>query len=333
MSNTALCVQLQQALTEVAGANAPALKRDRVGFVEALQSPANLNGVRRVAVPGNGKRRQVELIYLQRGVEAGVQAAQPTAFCDASDQPEPRSMLVEVEHWVHRKLRFTEEELRRYCWADDPVFVANAILAELNALTVAVNKVLLTLQAANLGAFFDGSSVKNISWLDAQNQPQYFEESKLLEEYSLIGGSGQPLVIGAGDLAHYTRMTRKGCCTASGLDLGQAGEYSFFYDRFVNTAFASGEHYLVLAPGAVQLVTWNANVGDYARQEGRNESGTLVDPFTGLRFDLDQVWDACTKRYHLTIALNYGLVVLPPDAFALGDELAGVNYSLHFQKS
>lgn len=332
MPDNGLCVQLQQALTEVAGANAPAIKRDRVGYLEALQSAANLNGARRVAVPSNGKRRQVELIYLQRGLESGVSSEAPAAYCDAADEPEPRSIVVEVENWVHRKLRFTEDELRRYCYADDPVFVANAIMAELNALTVTVNKALLTQQATSVGQFLDGSTVKNVSFLDVQNQPQYFEESRMLEEYSLIGGSGTPLLIGAGDLAHYTRMTRKGCCTPSGVDLGQAGEYAFYYDRFLNAAFGAGEHYVALAPGAVQLVTWNANLGDYARIEGRNESGTLVDPFTGLRFDLDQVWDACAKRYHLTVALNYGLVFLPTDSFVAGDDLEGVNYTLHFQK-
>jgi hypothetical protein len=112
------------------------------------------------------------------------------------------------------------------------------------------------------------------------------------------------------------------------------GEFLFFYDRHVNPVLnaggGTGEHYLMLAPGAVQFLTWQANVGSYAYADGRNEADTLMDPYTGVLFDFDRVWDPCTKAYTLTLSLNYDLLLLPADAFGPSDTLAGVNYTFHF---
>lgn len=328
-----ICAQLQQALNEVAGQNAPGLKRDRVGYLEALQSAVNLNGVQRVAVPSDGKRRQVEVIYTPRGLESGVQTTRPTSFCDATDEPEPFSVTLDVDNWAHRKLRFTEWELRKLCYEAPSDYIANLVMGEMNALLVRANRQLITQQATNFGAFFDGTFVKNADFLDGSNQPVYFEESKILEEYARISGSGTPLLVGAGDLAHYTRMTGKGCCNQHGVDLSQAGDYAFFYDRFVDDVLTPPENYILLAPGAAQFLYWNANVGEFAWRDDRDEAGTVVDPFTGVRFDVDKVWDKCAKQYHVTITLNYDLFFLPANAFQAGDPLEGVNYTLRFQKS
>lgn len=328
-----ICLPIQQALTETAGSNTPMLKRDRLGYLEALVSRNNLGTVRQVAVPSDGKRKNVEIIYLPRGLESSVQTTQPTAFCDASDTVDLKSQTVQVQRWRHRKLRLSEDDLRKICFDSDAGFGAQVMLAEMNALLLSVNKDLLAIQATKFGEFADDSTVKNISLLDTDNKPDYFAESQLLEEYARISGSGMPMLVGAGDLAHYTRMSNKGCCNMNGIDFSQAGEFAFFYDRNVDTVLDnSEENYILLAPGAVHFLVWNGNVGQYAFKSERDEAGTIVDPYTGIRFDLDMIFDKCTKRYNITLSLNYDLFHLPADAFSATDELEGVNYTLHFQK-
>ena len=328
-----ICQPFQQALTDVAGKNAPMLKRDRLGYLEALVSRNNLNGVKQIAVPSDGKRKKVEVIYMPRGAEENIETTRPDNFCDATDETELLSEIVNVSRWRHRKLRLSEDDLRKVCFETDTNFAAQMILAEMNAILVSVNKDLLGIQATHFGNFSDGSAMKNVAFLDVNNQPVYYQESLVLEEYTRIAGSGTPILIGAGDLAHYTRMSNKGCCNLHGIDMSQAGEYAFFHDRFLDPVLNnSEENYLLIAPGAVQFLVWNANVGNYAYRSERDEAGTIIDPFTGIRFDLDILFDKCNKRYNLTLSLNYDLFFLPADAFSPADELNGVNYTLHFQK-
>jgi hypothetical protein len=336
-ANTPLCPLVQAELQTWAGCSTPHLKRDRLGYLEALLAPANRSGMQTTALPATGKRRQLELTYWQRDTEAAITPAPPNGFCDGTDERLPLSQTVDIKQWVHRKLRLTEDQLRRYCFAgSDGAYITQLLFGEMNALLTAVDRSLLALQAAQFGTFASGSLTQ--SWIPLNTAPvgpNFLAESQALEAYAQASGCGTPMVIGAGDLAHYVRLTERACCNgAAGVDLARMGEFLFFYDRHVNpvlnTGGGTGEHYLMLAPGAVQFLTWQANVGSYAYTDGRNEADTLMDPYTGVLFDFDRVWDPCTKAYTLTLSLNYDLFLLPADAFSPSDALAGVNYTFHF---
>ena len=61
------CECIQQALNNVAGKNAPALRRDKVGIISFLRSPENMSGVEQLQLdPGNGKRKCVEMNWIQK---------------------------------------------------------------------------------------------------------------------------------------------------------------------------------------------------------------------------------------------------------------------------
>jgi flagellar basal body rod protein FlgG len=60
-----LCQKLQTDLNNVAGMNAPALKRDRVGYLDALVSEENRMGFEAIPVPTNGKYRAVQVNYAE----------------------------------------------------------------------------------------------------------------------------------------------------------------------------------------------------------------------------------------------------------------------------
>ena len=58
-----LCSALQVNLNDIAGSNAPALRREKVGYVDALMSDANRAGFSAQIVPTNGKIRGVQIKY------------------------------------------------------------------------------------------------------------------------------------------------------------------------------------------------------------------------------------------------------------------------------
>ena len=124
-------------------------------------------------------------------------------------------------------------------------------------------------------------------------------------------------------------MNQIACCNELGFDLARWTDYRYYYDRFVDGQVGTNEM-IMLAPGAVQLVTWNAYVGDYAKRNDVFEHGTLTDPFTGLPYDIKIHYDDCRDRWSIQFGVHFEVVYLPQDGFDQNDDLAGVNYTFNF---
>jgi len=329
-----LCLAAQQALNDVAGANAPALQRTQTGYLDALVSAANTEGVQAIQIPTDGKSRKVQLTYFQRGTPNDVVTAED-ATCAEGAEPEPLEVEVGADSVLRLRLKYSENQLRRLCVPEGKTFLAQTMMAHLDALNVALDKELITLQALQFGQFADGTTSKTVQFIDATtkkiNDDQFDE---IFEQYAALDAKGRPMLIGAGDLGRAARRLQLACCNDLGTDASRlGGQFLYFRDQQVNkTLTPAGDHYIVLAPGAVHPVFYNKYVGSYAYRDGRDEAGTLTDPFTGITYDVKVLYDKCKESYFVEMSLHYGLFILPANAFKASDELSGVNYTLHFVK-
>lgn len=328
-----LCEKIQSSLVEIYGSNAPSLKRTQVGYLSALQSPQNLAGVTKIPIdPGNGKKRQVRIKYIQRATEGDVQETDITD-CSTEVEREPFETDVDITRFVRSPgLKFDENQMRKLCEADS-AYMAGVINAEIDAVVKFLNKKLITIQGANFGKFNPNRSpnFKPVVLLTGKKQiPNYKGESDIIEEFENIDASSRPFVIGAGHLSHYARQVGIGCCNQDGINLAQAGNLDYYKDRYVESILGSGI-FIGLQPGMVQLMTWNKYVGPYAKENDVFSHGTLIDPVTGLQFDMKWHYNDCDDTYSVFFGLNYDMFFLPANAFKVGDELAGVNGSLKFQ--
>ena len=325
-----LCQKLQTTLNRTAGQNAPALKRDRVGFLEALISDENRAGVEMIPIETNGKKRLVQIDYYQRGTEADVDLTGNTS-CSADIEKEPLETIVSVDEVISTKgLIFNEDEMRKLCEADD-VWVSNVLMGQMNAINVALNKQLLALQAANFGTFADGAVQKTVKLFeDTTNAARGIATAQIRHEYEKTAASGAPLMIGGGTLDLFAKATQIACCNDLGADLSRWTDYRYYNDRFVEGVIGTGE-FIVLAPGAVQLVTWNKYVGSYAKRNDVFEHATIVDPFTGLTYDLKVHYDDCNDQWTIKFFLNWTLFFIPNNAFEATDDLSGVNYTFNWK--
>jgi len=320
-----LCQKLQTTLNRTAGQNAPALKRDRVGYLEALVSEANTAGVEMIPVPTNGKKRLVQIDYYQRGTVGTING---DLGCTEDVEKEPFEKIVDVRDSVSSQgLIFNEDEMRKLCEADD-VWVSNILMGEMNAVNVALNKHLLGLQAANFGQFEDGSAQKSLKLFeDTSNATRGIARAQILHEYEKTAASGTPIIVGGGNFDLYAKSNEIACCNQLGFDLSQAqDDFLYFYDRFTQTEIGANQ-FFVMAPGATQLVTWNKYLGSYAKRNDVFEHGTITDPFTGLTYDLKIHYDDCNDRWTIKFFLHFALEFLPANAWAAGDDLEGVNYT------
>jgi len=325
-----LCQKLQTTLNRTAGENAPSLKRDRVGYLEALLSDANTAGIEKIPVPTNGKKRMVQLDYIQRGTEAKIGAGTEINGCVAEINPEPFEQIIDVDEKVESQgLGFSEHEMRKLCEGDD-VYVSNVLMSQMNAVNVELNKHLLGIQSLSFGNFADGTVVKSLKLLeDGTNASRGIATAQMRHEYDKAAASGAPIIVAGGNFDLYAKMNQIACCNDLGVDLARWTDYQYFYDRFVDSAVGTNDM-IVLAPGAVQLVTWNQYVGEYAKRNDVFEHGTITDPFTGMTYDLKIHYDDCNDIWTMKMGVAFKLVHLPANAFAATDDLNGVNYSFHW---
>ena len=329
-----ICVAVQSSLNELLNNNDPALKRTQVGYLQALVSPQNTAGVNIVPIdPGNGKKKKVRITWIQRGTVSDI-VHTDAETCDAQVFPEPLEDDIEVTQFIATKwFGFNEDDMRLLC-ESDASYRGRVMSSKLDILMVELNKKLIALQSANFGNFnpIIYTGFKDVTMLNnAGDGISYLGEAQVQTDFQYLDSNAKPIVIGAGNLNLYAKMAKIGCCNDLGQDLSQAGQMDFFFDRHVNSILGAN-HFIGLVPGYVQLLTWNKYVGSYRKENDVFSAGTVVDPYTGVTVDMKWVYDYdCAEQYKVRFSLHYDMWFIPTDSFASGDELEGVNFTLHYR--
>lgn len=331
-----LCEKVQTTMINLFKSNAPELARTQLGYVQALMSPLNMSGMEIIPIDqGNGKTRSVRIVYIQRGTDDDIITTKPVT-CSTDNEPAPFETIVSIDKYIGKSgLKFTELEMRKLC-EPDSMYMARVINAQLDALTKDLDKKLIVVQSSNFGAFepalVDPGLWKDVQMLNASSNyaPIYYGESTVLEDFTNIGYTGKPFVIGAGNLSHYIRQVGIGCCNDNGIDLSQGGNLYYFHDLYVNSLIGTN-HFIAMKPGSVQLITKNDYVGVYAKESNTFSHGTLTDPFTGITWDIKWHYDDCADFWSVQIGLNYKQYFMPANIFASDDDLYGVNGVLHYR--
>lgn len=327
-----ICEKVQQSLNEILNGKTSSVLRTPVGYLDALISTQNTAGVTKVAVdPGNGKKKQVRIKFIQRGISTDITTS-TDADCAMDIEKEPFDDTVEITKYIATKwMGFDQTQMRKLC-EPDGVFMESVVRAEIDILCLELNKALLAIQALNFGNFIDGTSVAHAVPLleSVKKSPLYYGESMIMEAFEDLGVMQRPIVVGAGNLSHYIRQVGIGCCNDSGIAINQAGNMDFFRDRFVQSVIGAN-HFIGLIPGYVQLLTWNKYVGEYRQETPSFSHTTIVDPVTGLTFDMKWKYDDCAEKWVMNLSLNYELFFIPATSFNAADELYGMNGSLHFR--
>lgn len=327
-----ICPTIQRNLIDYISAQGTNIKRTQVGYLQAITSALNTAGTQQIPIDlGDGKIHSVRLKYSQRGTSSDITTTKITD-CSTSIEKAPLHQDIDVDQYIATKgIKFTEKEMKKLCEPQSQ-WMAEVINNELDILSVELDKKLLALQAINFGTFNGGATSKNVQLLDSTNKsaPVYYGESTIMEDFAYLDTNSKPIVIGAGYLSHYVRQVGIGCCNDLGQNIGQAGNLDFFHDRYVGGVLGNANAFIALVPGYIQLLTYNEYAGSYAKENDVFSHGTIVDPVTGIRYDMKWHYNDCDDTYFLQIGLNYDLFFLPADAFAYGDELNGVNFSLKY---
>jgi len=333
------CPSLLIGLEEAAKTNDPQFKLDPIGFAEALQQPENISTEVKGYDVGNGHQVGVRVKYLQRSTEAEVKTA---ADCNFGAHKPYKEADVTIADYVEIDVALDENEVRKYC-SDASRLVKEGpttlmmdhvkrVMSSLNGLRSKFNRNLVTTMANNFDPHFGSSpAAKNVTLLGraatgatATQAPVWDGWNDVMQEYEQAGLRGKPLVIGFGNFNRFNRTLGFACCNDAGVDQSKLpSEYSYFRDLIAPQVWGA-DNFAVLAPGVVQLVTYNKYRGSFV-EEGNKfaiERGVLPDPTVpNLLWDIKLQYDTCEEVYNLKISLTHGLFFVPNDAYQAGDRL------------
>jgi len=333
------CNCIQQALNNIAGRDAQALRRDKVGMISFLRSPENMSGVEQLQLdPGTGKRKCVEVNWIQKFCEATINES-ITDDCSTGTETPPFCEVTNITHELETdNMVFDEDNMRRLCGplaVTDEMWIASVMNAQFNSLLVYWDKLVLNAVLNNIGTFMDGDTIKAIQLFNTAATdmigPRTRAIANIQDEFDQAALSGKPNIIGAGEVNKWAQMIDFGTPNAAGQNVAQiASGFNFFYDRFVTGVFGPAE-FLVLNPGSAQLLTWQKYVGKYAKKSPTFEHGTIVDPMTGIRFDLKVHYNDCNDTYYTKLQQNWEFFVIPDDGDASCADHYGVNGIFNYE--
>lgn len=317
--------------------------REPTPLLDWLMSPANRTGYSQVVAPGGGKIKTVELRYDQRILEAAVtQPGNLERTCTATTKRGDLTTTCEIDpadYWeVSEKISVTD-----FIYACRNNFdivnkklkmLADALIRKV-ATAVAEDVVALK---GNWGAMVDPSLISS-DFLQVQTlksiasgdiSPNAFENIDMaLKQSNFCNGAA---IFSGATLYQYYRLMLAGCCSQDGLALDQILSLygtAVLYDLRVQKAFSDADKAIALAPGAVQLVTFNLNDNGVSAAAGTQTVGSnylnalIFDPASGIPIDLT-IKDECPGDLHIFMRTTIKPCALPTDLYAPGDDLEGV---------
>jgi len=336
------CPDIQDSLDTYYNTCSSSRLREPTPFFDFLNSDINNFGLSQRVAPGNGKVKNIQLIYRQRLLESEVVTRSScNNVCTATTERGDLATECTIDPCEGI---YAEEIMDIRQWAD--VCRNNGtIFTEVfqSLIDVVMRKLAtdITTEASTL----IGNWNSNVEHLigDCLHVPIYSTDGNAVSPYTMetidlalmqTGYCSTPVMFSGTSLYSYFRRALAGCCTTQGIDLTRIMELygkAVMYDKRVATAAGGNEFAWVLQPGSLALVHYNqyegtGNAPNVSGQPsaGNYWSGVINDPKTGFPLDL-LISDNCGK-ISMVVEANAKLCSLPNDLFNAADENAGVNF-------
>lgn len=319
------CQNLQVDLIDYYGKNSPEFRTmGSVSLIKWLLSPQNTSGFKQIDVESiPGKKRGVAFMVEDPYC---FDVAKLDVDCETvrvNRDPASKEVVFDLDSDPFRvngtgnapeKLRFSEDDMARYCTREDQSWMKKQIFKYLMQFEKALDKALTTSLATFVPAEWTKTTplfVKNTTTGGAVLNPE--GAWSLNQFYNDIGMDGNYGIIGGQIVNKMAQFQKWLCCNNAGVDMSKqdASTPWAFYDRNFDTTFGVNE-LLIMAPGTVQLVTWNKYKGEKKKAvTDLYTNGTIVMPGTGLVVDYQWRYDYDCGIWTFEAFLHAELAVVP----------------------
>lgn len=289
----------------------------------------------------NGKLRQVQVYWLP--VDCEDDATCPVDLCDTDPATLESEIFTLGKCTAVKGVSVGFNDIRdvdgEFTFSDyTRMILANMMETMRSKLSNSLRSELAAI--ANTSVFVDGSGSKRINLLNQYgglDANGYFEIETALQD----AGLENPYVVGASkELNFWNKNLALANTNFNGVNLQGLPKGNVYYDARVNNAFAdpSVDHVIAFAKNSIKFVSYAENVGQFAnilpneiedltrlfQQRGDNWYGVVIDPMTQLMYDVNIVFDGCSKTWHITMYLKWDLFLLPTGRCNDEEDVTGV---------
>jgi hypothetical protein len=293
-----------------------------------------------------GKKRRVIVNYFP--VLCDVLGDCDAGICDKGQKVEPKQQIFDITKCIASKIFTIDKNDIRLtdngAW-DFNGTALSIIASALPQLRREHAKALTTYLYDLAGVFPDGNGNKRVSVTNpATGVINPMGKLQIEREY-LDAGFMAPNIYGGSEVYNWQNMTQIAGLNAQGQNLAQTNTNNTWYDEGLSDLILddtdTGGHILTIAPEVFKYVWYSENAGifstDMASIEGLGMlyrrgidgfiEGTLIDPETGIVWDLYITYDKCDQQWNFQLKHHYDLFVLPDIAC----NAAGVNGIFHWR--
>lgn len=336
------CPNLQLSLNEINACKTYPV--ENLPFVNFLPSAVNTNRVLETNVsPGQGKVRTVEMVYTPRTSEAEVDTTLDTT-CENDNEAGMNSTEYQIDttQGVIAKEVIDFANLATIC-KSNPQWIAERVQAMIDGLKRKMETQITNQVALLYGKFVSNgdsglSNANTLKTIATKGSDDKFTEDAIQEIlYSTqnSGFCGMPFIFGYTEIWKYMQKTKSVCCANSGIDLAafMAENQAMFFSTYrVPTALSLTNGFLAVDAGSLFLLQYNkfADGSGLALQDNFTQHGIIVDPTTGISFNIKTYLNTCGEKLNIHISTAFKVVGLPDDIYSGGDRYEGTNGVLKF---
>lgn len=338
IANLILCPDLQDRLNGYFGCDkASMIAVHETGLTQFLFSPLNTNNrLKQVVAPGNGKIRSIDLIYSPRIPDGDVSTSINRESCVSVT---PRGELsanytLDTDQGVEIEWKIRDKDLIQHC-QDNQDYFNQELMKSFSALTRRMDRILASQVFLLKGAFGKGeedvvNNIKTVATRKPTANGGGLTEDFITEIHFAAMNAGycaNPFIFGFGEIYKAYKLLEAQCCADNGTNVAVLGQAlglngSFIPDSNIKDVLGANGDFLMLDPGAVQVLTYNAFEGYPSEMSQPTFRQTVVvDPRTGIPYDLQVKYDC--GFWHFRLSLAFKAVGVPADQFFPGDRFYG----------
>jgi hypothetical protein len=351
-SNMSTCPAMQVELNKYFGPGCdPALMGFPSPFADFLMSPQNRSGIQQELNPKAGRVREVIVRYDQKLAPAPLGTYSEDISCVAQDERGDlttsynldtervvfRQEKMNVDNWeqtcrsnpeiIMRKLALLMQSVREGTYRDlARQFVANAMWGKWGKIPT-----------ADTAHFTINGQDQLVVKTHKDNSIDLYPTTLQTIKNALIQTNAcvNPFYVGGYSLPAYAELMQAGCCTDSGFGLDKIFAKfgaAFAWDKWLAQAFNDTNLTAAIQSGALQLVWYNkydstkeVDLALSLTGGGKNyQKMVITDPVSGFPMNL-LISDNC-GNISIFLHTNIGLLDMPADMFAVGDDLEGSTF-------
>jgi hypothetical protein len=331
------CEKIRIEAENLIGQNYAYNLKKKTGALDFITSPEN-GGVEKSLISyDNGKKiARMRLLYDQRTKACQIITnCTDGNICDTpGSTPQRKEAIISIGNCIKTPVRsYPNEDMVALC-KDTQTFMRDRMMNDIRAAHEALSIQVLAELDNQIGKNIehDGTTTaagayKPIQLLaveSGQRIPKPGNWAEVLLDYANNQLTGQPAVIGQGNLEYFLKLHGMSCCNST-TPYGEAnieGDARFYLDQSANQVLGTSgsgttvsTNFILATFGAVHLLTFNEN-RNIMIADGTRAHTVIPDPIYPFDWNLDFYFD-CDKVWKSQLSMTYGFFnVFQADSFA-----------------